>query len=134
MAASLEDTARRIKRLPQTDPLQLQEGMYRPLQVHQDCTQVHCIMFMFERLLGAIRHLDIYASIWIMRLYYMHRYVLYMRLKSLTSLYFELIRSYRCMVCFMQECSICVVVIVMDLIPDLVNWISVHVTNDVNIW
>ena len=46
------------------------EGMYRPLQVHQGCTQVHCIMCLFGRLLGAIRHLDIYASIWIMRLYY----------------------------------------------------------------
>ena len=63
MAASLDDTARNIKILPRTDPLQLQEGMYRPLQVHQGCTQLHCIMCMFGRLLGAIRHLDIYASV-----------------------------------------------------------------------
>ncbi|KAG0724688.1 hypothetical protein GWK47_040075 [Chionoecetes opilio] len=79
--ASLDDTARGIKILPRTDPLRLQEGMYRPLQVHQGCTQVHCIMCMFGRLLGAIRHLYIYASIWIMCVYYMYRYVLYMCLR-----------------------------------------------------
>ena len=60
MAASLDDTARGIKIFQRTDPLQLQEGMYQPLQVHQGCTQVHCIMCLFGRLLGAIRHLDIY--------------------------------------------------------------------------
>ena len=62
MAASLDDTARGIK-IFRTDPLQLLEGMYRPLQVHQGCTQVHCIMCLFGRLLGAIRHLDIYNII-----------------------------------------------------------------------
>ncbi|KAG0724212.1 hypothetical protein GWK47_041115 [Chionoecetes opilio] len=41
VAASLDDTARGIKILPRTDPLRLQEWMYRPLQVHQGCTQVH---------------------------------------------------------------------------------------------
>ncbi|KAG0701433.1 hypothetical protein GWK47_025308 [Chionoecetes opilio] len=69
------------KSCPRTDPLRLQEGMYRPLQVHQGCTQVHCIMCMFGRLLGAIRHIYIYASIWIMCVYYMYRYVLYMCLR-----------------------------------------------------
>ena len=63
MAASSDDTARGIKIFQRTDPLQLQEGMYRPLQVPQGCTQVHCIMCLFGRLLGAIRHLDIYNVI-----------------------------------------------------------------------
>ena len=96
MAASLDDTVRGIKIVPRTDPLQLQEGMYRPLQVHQGCTQVHCIMFMFGRLLGAISHLDICASIWIMRMYYMHRHVLYMCLRLLTSSYFKRIVFVQC--------------------------------------
>jgi hypothetical protein len=90
VAASLDDTARGIEILPRTHPLRLQEGVYRPLQVHQGCTQVHCIMCMFGRLLGAIRNLYIYASIWIMRVYYMYRYVQFMCLRSLTSLYFKL--------------------------------------------
>ena len=55
MAASLDDTARGIKIFQRTYPLQL--------QVHQGCTQVHCIMCLFGRLLGAIRHLDIYNII-----------------------------------------------------------------------
>ena len=63
MAASSDDTARGIKIFQRTDPLQLQEGMYRPMQVHQGCTHVHCIMCLFGRLLGAIRHLDIYNII-----------------------------------------------------------------------
>ena len=57
MAASLDDTARGITILQQTDPLRVQEGMYQPLQVQQACTEVHCIMCMFGRLLGAIRQL-----------------------------------------------------------------------------
>ena len=71
MAASLDDTARGIKILPRTDPLQLQGGDVPAVasapRLH---SEVHCIMCLFGRLLGAIRHLDIYASIWIMRLYY----------------------------------------------------------------
>ena len=46
----LDDTARGIKIFQRTDPLQLQEGMFRPLQVHQGCTQVHYIMCLFGRL------------------------------------------------------------------------------------
>ena len=72
MAASLDDPARGIKIFRQTDPLQLQEEMYRPLQVHQGCTQVHCIMCLFGRLLGAIRHLDIYNIIIVIIMYIYH--------------------------------------------------------------
>ena len=71
MAASLDDTARGIIIFRRTDPL-LQEGMYRPLQVHQGCTQVHCIMCLFRRLLGAIRHLDIYNIIIVIIMYIYH--------------------------------------------------------------
>ena len=46
----LDNPAGGIKILSRTDPLQLQEGMYWPLQVHQDCTQVHCIIYKFGRL------------------------------------------------------------------------------------
>ena len=44
VAASLDDTARGLKILPRTDPLQPQEGMYWPLKVYQGC--------MLGRLLG----------------------------------------------------------------------------------
>ena len=74
MAASSDDTARDIKIFQRTDPLQLQEGMFRPLQVHQGCTQVYFIMCLFGRLLGAIRHLDIYNIIIIIIVIIMYIY------------------------------------------------------------
>ena len=55
----LDNPTRGIKILSRTDQLQLEHWMYWPLQVHQACTQVLCIMGMFGRLLDAIRNLYI---------------------------------------------------------------------------
>ena len=90
MAASLDDTARGIEILPRNYPLQLQEG---PAASNAQTLHPSALHYVHDR--ETVR-CNQTPSIWIMCLYYMYRYVTYMCLRSLTSLYFKLIAFVQC--------------------------------------